>query len=1134
MNLLWYPRGSNDPAFLPAVVDTTTMARTLDHLPPGQHFAANGNSDVMAALGHPNSEAVAVQGYIQGQVGRHLHNDDLAMLRLARAGIDGIAGTADDYRSTAVFAGYYNNPQGGECNIVVRFNDEVAFAGTFVGLAPLAPNHWRLIYPTRMRFNPAVNWYFTPDPNTVMQIDPVTPAASVGIAPYSVQATVGKAAYNLMSGTPRGTVVVRDGDREDPQTATCSIELAPASGGTGSCTLTPLTAGQKTLTADYVGWGGWDGNTATAAHVSTGAVAFSNVTHAPSPSVVGADVAFDWTLAPPGGGAPVQATGSVVVKDAANCASAPANPAHQCTATLPAHGCAIRFETAGTRTLQLCYGGDGAVAPATASVTHDVLAGRATATSIVAHAPSQTRPFEPYTVQVQVRETPDLGGHPQGTVTVRDGDDNDVLTARCTATLAGTPGETASCQLASKRAGTRALVATFADQGLWAGSSSASAAHAVRSFAIAANNPASVPLGQAASVIVSLDVAPAPTGTIVVGDGTDTCEIVLPASQCLWRGSSVGTRQLVATWAGDANHPAMTTAAVTQTVTAAPAPYPLWVSRARGGYPDSNAGSTGSGQGLSADGRFVVFSSTATDLVDGDTNGVEDVFVRDQASGALRRVSVAADGTQGNGTSRVPAISADGRYVSFESQASNFFAGDGSDKDVFVKDLYSGALVRATTRADGSAPTTPELALATTTLRSALSADGRFVAFSTYRVLAPNDTNGRVDVYVKDLVTGALDLASSNGADQAGDNNSHIPAISADGRYVAYLSTAGNLVPNFTANSLSNRVFVKDRTTRASTLASAAADGTPANSGCGDSPAVSADGRYVAFQCYSTNLPTAGGWNGERVFVKDMATGAIELAASSNQFNNSRAPAISADGRYVAFQAGVGAGNVGVYVKDRQSGTLVNQHVTPAGAPAGGENVSWETRMWPSISADGRYVAFQSVSSAVVPPDNNGAADVFVRDRTLGVTQRASGTYAGLRNDGDSGNAAISRDGSLVAYESSSTRLVDGDANGASDVFVYQTGSGTTTRLSTAADGTPANAGSFAPVLAESTGDVFFLSAATNLVAGDTNGKVDVFRRHRSGGGVTRMNLFYGSQATADAQAPLAVSGDGKLIAFAS
>lgn len=1135
VNLLWYARGSNDPAVLPAVVDTTTMARTLDYLPPGQHFVANGNTDVMAALGHPNSEAVAVQGYVQGQVGRHLHNDDLAMLRLARAGIDGIAGTADDYRSTAVFAGYYNDPQGGECSIVVRFNDDVAFAGTLVGLTPLAPNHWRLIYPTRMRFNQAVNWYFTPGANTVMQIDPATPGTSVGVVPHTVQVTVGKAGYNLMSGTPRGTVVVRDGARDDPQTATCSIELAPASGGTGSCTLTPLTAGHKTLTADYIGWGGWDGNTATVTHASSGVVAFSNVTHTPSPSAIGVDVTFDWTLAPPQNGAPVQATGSVVVKEAADCASAPVDPAHQCTATLPAHACSIRFGSAGMRTMQLCYSGDGAVAPAHASVTHAVLAGRATATGIVAQSPSQTRPFEPYTVQVQVRETPSLGDLVQGAVIVRDGDDNDPLTTRCTAVLAGTPNETASCQLASNRAGTHLLTASFADQGMWSGSSSAQAAHAVRHFAIVGNNPSSVPLGQAVSVVVALEVVPfggtpVPTGTIVVGDGTDTCEIVLPASQCLWRGSSAGTHQLVATWNGDANYPAMTTAAVTQTVSPA-APYPRWVSQARTGYPESNAASTGSNQGLSADGRFLVFSSNATDLVNDDTNGVEDVFVRDQLSGALRRVSATADGTQGNGASRLPSISADGRYVSFQSEASNFFPGDTGDKDVFVKDLYSGVIVRATTHADGSAPTSPEYAA--NTIRSTLSADGRYVAFSTYRALTPGDTNGRFDVYVKDLAAGALDLVSSNSADQPGDNNSLFPAISANGRYVAYSSTAGNLVPNFTPSATSNRVFVKDRLTRVSSLASATANGTQASGACNDYPAISADGRFVAFGCSSSNLPSQG-WTSDRVFVKDMTTGAIELLATDNRFNNSMTPTLSADGRYAAFQVGVSAGYVAVFVKDRQTGALVNQHLRPNGVAATEDGVSWEPHMRPSISADGRYVAYQSVSSTVAPPDNNAAADIFVRDRTLNLTQRASGAYFGLRNDGDSDNAAISRDGSLAFYDSWSTRLIDGDANGTRDVFVYRTDSGAATRISAAADGTPGNNVSFAPVFADSAGDVYFLSAANNLVTGDTNNKVDVFRKHLADGAVERVNLFYGAQATADAQGPIAVSGDGRIIAFPS
>lgn len=1133
VNLLWYPRGSNDPAVQPAVVDTTTMARTLGFLPAGQQFAANANVEVMAALGHANSEGVAVQGYLAGRVARHLHHDDLTMLRLARAGIDGIAGTADDYRAAAVFAGFYNNPQGGECSTVVRFVDEVSFASTFIGLTPLAPNHWRLIYPTRMRFNPGVNWYFTPGANTTVQVN--AGGISSGLTPYSVQATVGKAAYNLMSGSPRGTVVVRDGPRDHPQTATCSIELTPSSNGVGSCMLTPLTAGSKTLTADFLGWGGWDGNTGTGTHVSSGTVVFSNVTHTPSPSGVNVDVTFDWTLAPPVNGAPVQPTGNVVVKEAASCAAEPVEPAHQCTATLPAHACAIRFASGGTKTVQLCYAGDDAVAPANTSVTHSVAAGRPTTTSIVSHTPSQTAPFAPYTVQVQVRETPDAGGHPQGQVIVRDGDVSNPLTTYCTATLAGTPNETASCQLASSRAGNHQLVASFAEQGTWTGSNSTPIAHPVRSFAIVANVPASVPLGHAASVTVALDVAPfggtpQPTGTIVVGDGVDTCEIVLPAMQCPWRGSSIGTRQLTATWSGDANYPAMTATAVTQTVTAAQ--LPVWVSQARSGYPESNAASASSSQALSADGRYLVFSSSASDLVGGDTNNVEDVFVRDQMSGALRLVSATADGIPGNGASRYPSISANGRYVSFQSEASNFFTGDGADKDIFVKDLHTGAIVRATTRADGSAPTTPEIASAITQLRSSLSADGRLVAFPTYRALSPGDNNGQVDIYVKNLDTGALDLVSSNSADQSADSSSLFPSLSGDGRYVAFISP-GNFVPGVPGTTASNRVYRKDRVTRATALVSAAADGTPANGAC-VYPSINANGRYVALQCSSNNLPV-NGYSGDRVFVKDMDTGAIELGAPGSAYSVSMTPSISADGRYVAFQVGIGSpSGLAVFVRDRQNGTMTNQHVTPAGTAVPESSTTWEPRMWPSISGDGRYVSFASASSALVPPDNNGAADVFVRDRALGVTQRASGAHAGPRNDGDSDNAAISRDGSLVLFDSWSTRIVDGDTNATSDVFAQRTDTGVTTRISTAANGTPGNGASYAPALASSTGDVYFLSAANNLVSGDTNGKVDVFRKRLSDGSIERVNLFYTTQATADAQAPIAVGADAPYIAFAS
>ncbi|MBE5315051.1 MAG: PD40 domain-containing protein [Xanthomonadales bacterium] len=1130
-SLNWYVSGENDPGVVPAVVDRTTMTRELSGLPAGHNFVANGNAAVMAALGYANSESAAHQGYEMGQVQRHLHSEDVATLRLARAGIDGTAGTADDYFHQARYVGRMNNPQGGECRIVVRFVPETSFAATFIGTTPIADGHQRLIFPTRIRFNPEVNWYFTPGANTEVQIVDA-PDSSAGTSPYSVQVNVAKAAYNGMSGTPRGEVEVRDGPRGDALTASCRITL---NAGSGSCQIVPRALGRRTLTADYLGWGGWDGSSATTTHDVVDIVGFTDITRTPAPSVVNSEVVFAWRLVAQTSGLPLAQTGQVIVKEAADCASPPITPAHQCSATLPANSCTIRFSSPGTRTMQLCYSGQDAIAATTATVSHAVDAGRTTVTQLLSRTPAATAPFEPYTVQLQVRENPSQGGHPQGVVVVSDGPEGDPLTSTCQASLAGTPGETASCVLRSARAGTRELSADFAAQSVWA-ASSAQDVHSVRDFRIVSHLPAASRVGEAVSVVVLLDMRPflaqpAPTGTIVVSDGVDECTIVLPASECLWRGSTVGTRALTATWSGGGAYAGGTTAAVTQTVLPAAPAYPRQLSQSLASFPESNGASVASGTALSADGRFVVFSSSASNLVAGDTNGVEDVFVRDQLSGAVRRVSVAADGTQGNSASQLPSISANGRYVSFFSQASTLMPGSDSGRHVYVKDLYSGSVARASSLPNGSLP--PQAELSFTTMLSALSADGRYVVFASSRPLAAGDSNGLIDVYVKDMQTAALDLVSSTSADAVGDNNSHMPAISADGRHVAYLSTAGNLVPNFTANSLQNKVFIKDRLTRSSRLVSATASGEAATSSCAGSPSLSADGRFVAFQCNSPNLPANGGWNGDRIFVKDMLSGAIELV-SHPSYSNALVPAISGDGRYVVFQQGRPGVGTGVYVRDRQTQTLTNQHLTLAGGDAGGEDVTWEPRMRPAISADGRFVSFQSVNAQLVEPDLNAAADVFVRDRSAQVTARASAAYAGVRNTGDSSAAAISRDGETVVFASNSRALIAGDTNGRSDVFLRNSTSGAVQRVSIAADGVQANGDSFAPAYAEASGEVFFLSSATNLIANDTNGRVDLFAKRLSDGSVRRISTAFGSQSPVDALGPIAVSRDGLRVVFTS
>jgi len=363
--------------------------------------------------------------------------------------------------------------------------------------------------------------------------------------------------------------------------------------------------------------------------------------------------------------------------------------------------------------------------------------------------------------------------------------------------------------------------------------------------------------------------------------------------------------------------------------------------------------------------------------VPNDTNAVSDVFVRDLETGSTERVSVSSTGVQGNDESRDPSISADGRYVAYWSHATNLVPGDTNDyADVFVFDRQTAAVVRASVDSGGAQATGHSFF-------PALSADGRFVAFqSGASNLVAGDANAITDVFVRDLVAGSTERASLGSGGAEANGESDLPSISADGRYVAFESVATNLVAG-DANG-SRDVFVRDRLLAATQLASVDSGGAHAN---GDSraPAISADGRFVAFESAATNL----------------------VANDTNGMHD-------------------------VFLRDRQDGVTVRASVDSSGVQGNDDSFN------PSVSADGRLVAFASSASSLAPGDTNGSDDVFLRDRIAGTTQRASVASAGTQADGQSADAWISADGSRVVFMSVARNLAPGDTNEAWDVFVRE------------------------------------------------------------------------------------------------
>ncbi|WP_445501841.1 hypothetical protein [Microvirga sp. G4-2] len=269
---------------------------------------------------------------------------------------------------------------------------------------------------------------------------------------------------------------------------------------------------------------------------------------------------------------------------------------------------------------------------------------------------------------------------------------------------------------------------------------------------------------------------------------------------------------------------------------------------------------------FSADGRYVVFRSDASNLVAGDTNGSYDIFRKDLVTGAVERVSVAADGTQASSASYTPSVSADGRYVVFWSSANHLVAGDANNApDIFRKDLVTGAVERVSIAADG---TTQGNGVSS---NAHVSADGRYVVFeSSASNLVADDTNGRTDIFRKDLVTGELVRVSmaADGTTQ-GDASSFSAHISADGRYVVFESSASNLVADDTNNAPD--VFRKDLITGAVERLSMATDGITQGNSFSSDPHLSADGRYVIFSSDSSNLVPGDGNREVDIFLVDTA-----------------------------------------------------------------------------------------------------------------------------------------------------------------------------------------------------------------------------------------------------------------------
>ena len=395
---------------------------------------------------------------------------------------------------------------------------------------------------------------------------------------------------------------------------------------------------------------------------------------------------------------------------------------------------------------------------------------------------------------------------------------------------------------------------------------------------------------------------------------------------------------------------------------------------------------------LSGDGRHVVFASVASNLDPADPDSEADVFMRDLRTNRTTLISRAsgADGPKGSGPSSGGSLSSDGRYVAFQSSAANLDPADTDQtSDVYVRDLETGQLLLVSRAGGAAGPKGDGPSSA-----GSLSADGRYVAFqSSAANLDPADPAHNSDVFLRDLLTNQLTLVSrADGAGGAKANlESGFPVLSADGRHVAFTSRASNLDPADTDTR--SDVYVRDLQLGDTTLVSRAdgAAGAKANGDATiDGVALSADGRYVAFSSRASNLDPADPDTVEDVFVRDLQTHRTTLASRADGVGGAKGNGISdlggslsADGRYVAFRSlawnldplDSPAGNdFDVFVRDLKTG-----QTTLASRGASGAQ-GRQSSSAPSLSASGRYAAFDSVALNLHPADRDGIGDVFVRD----------------------------------------------------------------------------------------------------------------------------------------------------------
>ena len=554
---------------------------------------------------------------------------------------------------------------------------------------------------------------------------------------------------------------------------------------------------------------------------------------------------------------------------------------------------------------------------------------------------------------------------------------------------------------------------------------------------------------------------------------------------------------------------------------------------------DSN-GPTDRALGVTPDGRYTLFTSRASNLVAADTNLGADLFLHDANAGTTERVNVGAAGAQADGSiGMIAGISDDSRYVVFDSTARTLVAASTFGfRQVYLRDRVAGTTTLLSRLGGGNA------AMADSA-NPQISADGRYVVFDSTAAFDGKDTNGVRDVYRLDRQTGAFTLISVSSDGRIGNDRSYEAQISADGSSVAFYTWATNLVPGDTNNlwDLVLRKPAAGTTQRVS-VASDGSQIQSAYPYLSLTNALSGDGRFVLINSYVPLEPadTNGFPDGYLYDSQDGSIRRVTLGAGNVQIAGfTTTNGLSRDAARIVFQAqapdvipGQLNGNLRVYL--RELGTGTNTHVTFRT----GDEVLGDDSFGPVMSDDGTVVVASTYNESFVSGDTNGMTDLIRQDGRTSPAQRVSSPMAGATAaaaNHDSGayfqGYSASAGARFVAFGSLASNLVPGDLNGSNDIFVRDRLLGTTERVSVHSNGSEGYCGSFAPSISDDGRYVVFYSCTPFDI--EVPGlRMDVYRHDRLTHTTALISRAHDDTAPNAFSTYPTQSGDGRYVAFSS